>query len=530
MTTTVHSSVASLEPSRRWRTRFEPGPTVRYLAGVAALAGAYYVAAQAGYALQFTGSIAAVWPPVGLAIGVLYLGGLRWWPGVVMGDLLSNTWEAPLGTSIAVTVSNLAEVIVATLLLWRLIGRHARLDRITQVGGMLLALVPAIAITATVASLSLLLQGVIQSDELLRVWRTLWLGDASGALVVLPLILVWAHAQPWPAGRTLEAAAMIATVVGLSELALSHTGQLEFVVFPALIWAAVRFGQQGATLAVACAVGMTVWRTAHHTGPFVQHSITQTALSSQLYIAVAALTTLCLGAIVSERQSSVAELVAAKSGEVERALEQRHRIARNLHDSVSQSLFSMTLHARTAQRLLARTSGGADASVARELDEVETLSRAALAEMRALIFELRPGGLADEGLVAALSKHAAAVSARERLAIDVDGPVERLPLDPDTEEHLYRIGQEAIANVVKHAQAAHVWVSVTNDGERVVLEVRDDGRGFDPKAVYVGHLGLESMRSRAAEIGGKLHVDSSPGRGTLVSVELVPLEPGGEDT
>ena len=75
-------------------------------------------------------------------------------------------------------------------------------------------------------------------------------------------------------------------------------------MFPALIWAAVRFGQQGATLAVACAVGMTVWRTAHHTGPFVQHSMTQTALSSQLYIAVAALTTLCLGAIVSERQSS----------------------------------------------------------------------------------------------------------------------------------------------------------------------------------------------------------------------------------
>ena len=72
--------------------------------------------------------------------------------------------------------------------------------------------------------MSLLLQGVIHSDELLRVWRTLWLGDASGALVVLPLILVWAHAQPWPAGRTLEAAAMIAAVVGLSELELSHTG------------------------------------------------------------------------------------------------------------------------------------------------------------------------------------------------------------------------------------------------------------------------------------------------------------------
>ena len=91
---------------------------------------------------------------------------------------------------------------------------------------------------------------------------------------------------------------------------------------------------------------------------------------------------------------------------------------------------------------------------ARELEEVETLSRSALAEMRALIFELRPGGLAEEGLVAGLTKHAAAVSAREALTIAVEGPSERLPLSPDCEEHLYRIGQEALANVTKHAQAA----------------------------------------------------------------------------
>jgi signal transduction histidine kinase len=528
ISTTVHASPAPVEASRGWIARLEPRPAARYLAGMAALAAAYYVVAQGGYALQFTGSIAAIWPPIGLAVGVLYLGGLRWWPGVVIGDLLSNTWQAPTGTTVAVTVSNLAEVLVATLLLWRLIGRRAQLDRLDQVGRMLIAIVPSVAITATVGSLSLLADGVIHSHELLSVWRTLWLGDASGALVVLPLILAWAHAPAWGAGRTLEAAAMIGAVVGLSQLALSHTGALEFLVFPALIWAAVRFGQQGATLAVACAVGMAVWRTAHHSGPFVQHSITQAALSTQLYIAVAALTTLCLGAIVSERQSSVAEVVAAKRREVEGALEQRHRIARDLHDSVSQSLFSMNLHARTAQRLLAQTSSAPAGPVGLELDEVEALSRAALAEMRALIFELRPGGLAEEGLVAALTKHAAAVSAREEFAIDVQGPSERLPLSPDTEEHLYRIGQEALANVAKHAQAMNVHVTVSSNGELVVLEVRDDGRGFDPTATYVGHHGLESMRSRAAEIGTDIRVDSGPDRGTLVRVEL-PVDPGSTD-
>jgi signal transduction histidine kinase len=511
---------ARLEVRRGWIAQIEPPAAARYVAGVAGLAAAYYVAAKGGYALQFTGSIAAIWPPVGLAVGVLYLGGLRWWPGAVIGDLLSNTWTAPLGTTLAVTAANLAEILVATLLLWRLVGRRAQLDRLDQVGGMLAAIVPAVAISATVGSLSLLADGVIHRHELASVWRTLWLGDASGALIVLPLILAWAHPPAWRAGRTLEVAAMIAAVVGLSELELSSSRPLAFLVFPALIWAAVRFGQQGATVAVACAAGIAVWHTAHNVGPFVQHSITQSALSTQLYIAVAALTTLFLGAVVSERQRSAADLVVAKRREVERAVEQRQRIARDLHDSVSQSLFSMTLHARTAQRVLAESDSALADRVGGELEEVETLSRSALAEMRALIFELRPGGLAEEGLVAGLTKHAAAVSAREALAIAVHGPAERLPVSPDCEEHLYRIGQEALANVIKHAEAEHAHVTVTSDGDLVVLEVRDDGRGFDPTADFVGHLGLESMRSRAAEIAADIRVDSHPGQGTLVAVEL----------
>src|SRR5262249_60863658 len=118
------------------------------------------------------------------------------------------------------------------------------------------------------------------------------------------------------------------------------------------IWAAVRFGQRGATVAVFCAALIAVWSTANNVGPFVQHSITASALSTQLYIAVAALTTLCLGAIVSERQRAAAEVVESRRRELERATEERQRIARGLHDSVCQSLFSRALHARAAQRAL----------------------------------------------------------------------------------------------------------------------------------------------------------------------------------
>src|ERR1700730_2716687 len=167
--TSIHVPPARLEVRRGWIAQIEPPAAARYVAGVAGLAAAYYVAAKGGYALQFTGSIAAIWPPVGLAVGVLYLGGLRWWPGAVIGDLLSNTWTAPLGTTLAVTAANLAEILVATLLLWRLMGRRAQLDRLDQVGGMLAAIVSAVAIRATVGSLSLLADGVIHRHELASV-------------------------------------------------------------------------------------------------------------------------------------------------------------------------------------------------------------------------------------------------------------------------------------------------------------------------------------------------------------------------
>src|SRR5262249_32498438 len=192
---------------------------------------------------------------------------------------------------------------------------------------------------------------------------------------------------------------------------------------------------------------------------------------------------------------------------------------------VSQSLFSMTLHARTAQRALRDTGQEADGPVERELGHVGDLSRTALAEMRALIFELRPRGLAEEGLVSALTKHAAAVGAREGVAIEVTGPSERLPISSDREQHLYRLGQEALANASKHAQAKRITGTVGKGGSSVALEVSDDGRGFDPAATYAGHLGLTTMRSRASEIGAKLLIDSAPGHGTAVRVELPPPDP-----
>ena len=202
------------------------------------------------------------------------------------------------------------------------------------------------------------------------------------------------------------------------------------------------------------------------------------------------------------------------------ALEERHRIARDLHDSVSQSLFSLTLHTRTAELALTRAGLDADSELGRPLQQVSELTRGALAEMRALIFELRPGALAEEGLGAALSKHSAAVTAREGLDIAVAVPDERLPLAVDQEEHLYRLAQEALHNAVKHANAGHAWIELVSDDAEVVLIVRDDGVGFDPNERHPGHLGLETMQDRATQIGAVLTLESEPGAGTTIRVRV----------
>jgi len=202
------------------------------------------------------------------------------------------------------------------------------------------------------------------------------------------------------------------------------------------------------------------------------------------------------------------------------ASQERAHLARELHDSVTQALFSMGLTLRTLELLLPTDPEAANGKLA----ELRELQKDALAEMRTLIFELRPSSLESDGLVQALRTHATAVQRRTGLAIVVDAePIERLPLA--TEEALYRIGQEALHNVVKHANASRATVRIGRDGDRVSLAVIDDGAGFEPDEVPRGHLGLIGMRQRVELVGGDLNVESQPAHGTTIAAS-VPVEDG----
>ncbi|HET7472728.1 MAG TPA: GAF domain-containing protein [Candidatus Limnocylindrales bacterium] len=205
-----------------------------------------------------------------------------------------------------------------------------------------------------------------------------------------------------------------------------------------------------------------------------------------------------------------------QAGELASSQERAH-LARELHDSVTQALFSMTLVTRTIELQMER-----DPEAAREkLGSLRDLQREALAEMRALIFELRPGNLETDGLLPALRTHTAALQGRIGLPIVVTSELtDRLPLE--VEEVLYRIAQEALHNVVKHAAARQVQVSLDRRAGDVVLRIRDDGKGFDQTAVPEGHLGITGMRARADKIGASYVVTSRAGEGTTVEVVVPP--------
>lgn len=200
------------------------------------------------------------------------------------------------------------------------------------------------------------------------------------------------------------------------------------------------------------------------------------------------------------------------------ALEERSRLARELHDSVTQALYSQTLLVEGWKQM---ALNGQLHDITEPLVELGHLTKQALKEMRLLVYELRPPDLEKEGLVGALHKRLHAVEKRSGVEARLltDGIVADLPVE--LEETLYRIAQEALTNALKHADARRVTVHLAADEQHVLLEIRDDGCGFDPTLVGDnGGMGLVSMRERAQKLSGLFTIESSPGHGATVHVRI----------
>jgi integral membrane sensor domain MASE1 len=294
------------------------------IARTALLAGVYVVAAKAAFALAFVHtSIAPIWPPSGIALAAVLLFGRRAVPGVLLGAFLFNaSTPVPPWVAAAMALGNTTEAVVGAFLLRRA-GFRREIDRVRDVLALAgLGALLSTAISASVGVGSLWLSGILPDSQLRVGWAIWWFGDASGMLTVAPLLLLASTRRQWrrPEPRELlEAAALAATLGLIVRAGITEQVTRPFLVFPALVWAAVRFRQAGAALASLFVSSVVVWLTLHGRGPFVGPSLTQSLLLTQAATGAVMATSLALAAQTVQR-----ELAAQTLGRREHQLAEAH--------------------------------------------------------------------------------------------------------------------------------------------------------------------------------------------------------------
>jgi signal transduction histidine kinase len=198
-------------------------------------------------------------------------------------------------------------------------------------------------------------------------------------------------------------------------------------------------------------------------------------------------------------------------------LDERQRLARELHDSVTQSLYGISLYAQAAT---GNINSGQIEQAGQYLEDIQSTAQESLADMRLLIYELRPPILEKEGLISALQNRLISVEDRVRISSSIQTNLtERLPAQ--IEEGLYQITREALNNIIKHAHAKNILIRIQKEAESISMEISDDGVGFDPEtACRQGCLGLTNMKELAQSQGWQLDIESNPGNGTRIKVEI----------
>ncbi|HEY3134406.1 MAG TPA: MASE1 domain-containing protein, partial [Gemmatimonadaceae bacterium] len=330
-----------------------PGSSQLKLAGkIVVIAALYVLAARPGLKLDaISGFAALVWPPSGIALAALLLGGFALWPGIFIGAFVANVLTgAPLLTAAGIGVGNTLEAMLATYALMRLMNFHLAIDRVVDaIGLILLAATLSTVVSATIGVMTLHLSGIAPRAQVVDAWRAWWLGDAIGMVLVAPPILVWMTRRALPSDRRLlEAAALTIGVIAVSITIFFKTptgfgGPLgrAYVLFPFLIWAAVRFGLHGAVSTSFIVSVIAIAGTATGHGPFVVPTLHASLLGLQTFLGVTASTFLVLGASTAERERATRELKVA------------HRIAAAANEAKAEFLAVMSHELRTPLNAIA---------------------------------------------------------------------------------------------------------------------------------------------------------------------------------
>lgn len=527
---------------------------VRHVVALILLAAAYTGAARAGLLLDaIAGFATLVWAPTGIAIAALLLFGYRLWPAIFVGALAANLWTgASVLTALGIACGNTLEAVAATTILRRAPEFRLGLDRLEDVASFIvLAAGMCTAISATIGVCTLALTGTITASQIAITWRAWWLGDLVGALVVAPMLLVWLSNWPLAVPRRQIGEGMVLLLILISMSVYIFSGdtlggrslEQTYLIFPALIFAAVRFGQRGAVTAVFVTTVVAVWSTVSGHGPFTRPVLNQGLFALQTFIAVATATFLVLGASIAEHRRT------------EEWLRRARELAESANRAKSDFLAVMSHELRTPLNAISgyvdlldmQVAGPVSETQRNYLSRIQSSQRHLLAlleevlgfarlETGRLTLSLQPVLVYDA--MTTLESMLQLEVQKKRLTFDCRVPDLGLVAlaDPDK---LRQILLNLVANGVKFTpEGGRVTVGAERENDRIRVWVNDTGIGIPkdqlenvfepffqvdhgPKRKYAGMgLGLAIARDLARAMNGELWMESTPGVGSTAWLVL----------
>ena len=521
---------------------------------VLVFAAIYIAAARLGLELDAVSGFATlVWPASGIALATLVLFGVRLWPGVLVGAFTANMLVgAPPLVAGGIAVGNTLSAIFGAWMLRRVPGFTPALARVRDALWLIIgAATISTCVSATVGVTSLLLGGRIAEGTGLETWRAWWLGDAIGDLLVAPLVLAWT--QPWrrvriPTGwRLVEVIALGATTIAVGLvvfLGSTNYGALTaYLIFPVGIWAALRFGPRGAAATIVVASAGAVWATTLGQGPFVRDELHESLFALQFFTSVVAITLLVLAAAIAERRRA------------EEEVRQAHREADEANRSKSEFLAVMSHELRTPLHAIAGyaellTMGAHGQLTDKQLEAIERIRRNQQ-HLNSLITDILSFARLEAGKLD--------FDPVEFLANEVLDDVEPL-IQPELRrkslsyvrhscppgvrivadrEKLRQILLNFLTNAAKYTDnGGDIAIGVDHGDTTATFWVKDSGVGIPKEQLarvfepffqvergrtrrYSGiGLGLTIARDLARAMGGDVTIESEPGKGTRVAMEI----------
>lgn len=494
MTNGTRSTISTPWSIGKWSRTLAEKQTLLWFGGVLTIAAVYFASAKLGLSLAFVAEqISPVWPPTGVALAAVLLFGYRVWPGIALGAFFANvTSHEPYATACGIAIGNTLEAVVGAWLL-RVIKFENTFGHIRDaIGFIVIAAGLSTMVSATIGVTSLRLGSVYLSSlqrpiewyDFWPLWRVWWLGDAMGALVVAPPLLAWISDYGHRALRSsVEVVALFAGLVATSGLVFLSgftTGlggsSLAYIIFPFVIWAALRFSQTVTTAVVLVASSVTIWATLHSLGPFGNGTVHERLLLCQAYLGVVAITALILGAALTERKQAELALREADRRKDEFLATLAHELRNPLspiRTGVDLLRLSNPLQP-AAQEVLAMLDRQVQ-QMTRLVDDLLDVSRVTRGKIRLQLQTIELG----EVVTRAIETCRPLIDAQgQKLAISL--PVEPLLVQGD-QIRLAQVFANLLNNAAKYTERdGHITLTVAREGNEAVARICDTGCGIDP--------------------------------------------------